>query len=239
LYQSLVDSTLRFLIEQVGQVEGTYAEANQLPADFLLRRTAGNGLELIGLATIHASPVWMLAALADISGAGRSLIREISKTLVADGILEGGVEFDSAEQLLEGLERTSARLAEGVNTPPLNLKQLRTELTHIREEAKLLAPPSPQELWRIWQSLELEAGAQGRPVWELSSVIALSAIRTLATQTVGTLLTHYRDTIGEIHQTGYGRYLLRELSPYLRAATQQFSPKRVSLTQRVLKRWSP
>src|SRR5512143_207195 len=60
LYQSLVESTLRFLIEEVGQIEGEYpADAERLPDDFLLRRTAGNVVELAGIASFRASPVWV------------------------------------------------------------------------------------------------------------------------------------------------------------------------------------
>src|SRR6185295_9797297 len=88
LYQSLVDSTLRFLIEQVGQVEGTYAAAGELPQDFLIRRTAGNILEVAGIVAFSASPVWVLAALADVTGAGRDLISEIGEALKKDGLLE-------------------------------------------------------------------------------------------------------------------------------------------------------
>src|SRR6188508_1310098 len=50
LYQNLVDTTLRFLIEQVGSVDGAYKAASEpLPDDFLIRRTAGNALEVLGL----------------------------------------------------------------------------------------------------------------------------------------------------------------------------------------------
>src|SRR5262245_49887344 len=78
LYQNLVEATLRFLIEQVGQVEGVFPGEEKLSEDFLVRRTAGNGIELIGILAFRASPVWVLAALADASGAGRHLIREIT-----------------------------------------------------------------------------------------------------------------------------------------------------------------
>src|SRR3982751_5332183 len=51
LYESLVEGTLRFLIEQVGQVEGAYPSEEALARNFLARRTAGNGLELMGILT--------------------------------------------------------------------------------------------------------------------------------------------------------------------------------------------
>src|SRR5690349_5373927 len=81
LYETLVDSTLRFLIVEVGQVEGTYPAEGRLAEKFLLKRVVGDGIDIAGLAAFHASPVWVLAALADISGAGRQLLDEISASL--------------------------------------------------------------------------------------------------------------------------------------------------------------
>src|SRR4030095_14115152 len=49
LYSNLVDATLRFLIEQVGGVQGVYPTEEKLAEDFLMRRTAGKGIELIGV----------------------------------------------------------------------------------------------------------------------------------------------------------------------------------------------
>ena len=62
LYDSLVGSTLRFLIEQVGQIEGAYPkDAGALPSDFVIRLAAGNVVGLAGIASFRASPVWVLA----------------------------------------------------------------------------------------------------------------------------------------------------------------------------------
>src|SRR5262252_6746383 len=88
LYRNLVEATLHFLIEQVGQVEGVYPGEEKLSEDFLVRRAAGNGIELMGILTFRASPVWVLAALADASGAGSLLIREITQSLKDEGLLD-------------------------------------------------------------------------------------------------------------------------------------------------------
>ena len=82
LYRAMVDLTLRFLIEDVGQVKGVFPAHGRLGEDFLLRRTAGNGIEAIGLLTFRASPVWVFAAIADVTGAGKTLIREIAEARV-------------------------------------------------------------------------------------------------------------------------------------------------------------
>jgi hypothetical protein len=102
LYRNLVSVTLRFLIEQVGGVEGVYPSEEKLAEDFLVRRTAGNGIELIGILAFRASPVWVLAALADASGGGRHLVREIAGSLKEAKLLEPETEFTTVDQMLDG-----------------------------------------------------------------------------------------------------------------------------------------
>ena len=48
LYQTMVETTLRFLIEQVGQVEGCYPAEGELAENFLLKGTLGDGIDLAG-----------------------------------------------------------------------------------------------------------------------------------------------------------------------------------------------
>jgi hypothetical protein len=50
------------------------------------------------------------------------------------------------------------------------------------------------------------------------------------------LLEHYRTTLEEIRGAGYAAYWVREFRPYLKAAVLQFSPRRVSLTERILRK---
>lgn len=253
LYQNLVDSTLRFLIEQVGNFDGVYPAAGQLANDFALRRAAGNGIELAGILAFRASPVWVMAALADVTGAGRHLIREIAVSLQEQGLLEPGTRFETADELLAGLERTSERIANTVNTPPLDVAALRAELATIRREAARVPTPAIESIERTWREMQSEAALQRRSIFELSALMALSAIRkapetlrwigrstSVSAARTGallgeTLLVHYRQTLAEIHRKGFLAYWAEEFRPYLAAAARQFSPDRESLTERLLK----
>jgi hypothetical protein len=258
VYQNLVDTTLRFLIEQVGSVEGAYPAGERLTDNFLVRRTAGNVLELMGIVAFRASPVWVLAALADVAGAGRSLIPEIADELKAQGLLEKQTEFTTVDQLLDGLERTSSRLASAVNTPPLDVASLRKEWAALRHDAASLAPgslPSRDAIRDVWSRLKRESAAQKRSVFEVSSVLALTAagkipetVRWWSTsakvaasrtgQILGaSLLDYYRETLDDIRKIGFAAYASRQLKPYLRAAVGQFSPERRTITQRIIDRW--
>src|SRR5581483_3556774 len=100
-YQMMVDIALRFMIEQVGEVKGVYPAEGELANNFLLRRTAGHGIELAGLVAFRASPVWIMAALADVSGAGRQIVQEIAEALKQEGLLNPGARFENVEQLLD------------------------------------------------------------------------------------------------------------------------------------------
>ena len=164
LYQNLVESTLRFLIERVGGAEGVYdAEARQ-PDDFLVRRTAGNALEVLGLVAFRASPVWILAALADLCGLGRHLIPQIAEALKAQQLLDPEATFENVDQLLDGLERTTSRMASTVNTPPLDVAALRTEWHALRQEARALTShslPSAEAVTGLWEQLRSRGGSPG------------------------------------------------------------------------------
>ena len=50
------------------------------------------------------------------------------------------------------------------------------------------------------------------------------------------LLDHYRQTLKEMQEIGYLAYAGRQFRPYVRAAVDQFSPERRTLTQRLLEK---
>jgi hypothetical protein len=257
LYTSVVGATLRFLIEQVAEIEKTGVSTEApLPADFVLRKAAGNVVELAGIAAFHASPVWVLAALSDLAGAGRELTAEIAEALQTAGLLPAGPRFTNVNDLLDGLERTTAQMLHTVGTPPLNVAAMREEWQNLRTEALKIpraALPDPKQLWAQWNDLKQEAVLQQRSVMELSSVMAIAAVRAVpenvrwlsravrvSSRRTGelvahTLLDHYRDTLSEIRQVGYIRYWLREFQPYFKGALRQFSTQRQSTTERLLK----
>ncbi len=257
LYRTMVEVTLRFLIEEVGQVEGIYPNSDRLAQNFLLQRTASHGIELLGILAFRASPVWVLAALADITGGGHRLIHEIAQALKNEGLLDPKTSFERMDQLLDGLEKTSDHLAQTLNLPPVDVPGLRREWEKLKEELQGIPPknlPALERLDRIWTELQQTAITQNRSIFTISSLLAVSTIahvpanllwlsraaHSAARRTgtvVGTaLLDHYSQTLGEIARTGFVEYWTREFRPYLRGAAEQFAPRRESLTERLLRR---
>ncbi|HET7608550.1 MAG TPA: hypothetical protein VFL84_07735 [Gammaproteobacteria bacterium] len=255
LYRNLVDVTLQFLVEDVGGVQSAQPTEQKLGEDFLLRRAAGNGIELMGVVAFRASPVWVLAALADVAGFGRQLIPEIAESLKKEGLLAPEDSFSTVEQLLGGLERSSAQLADAVNAPPLDVAGLRNEWRKFAAEARQLpAPqlPSAASVTRLWQDLRATAERERRSPFEVSSLLAVAAVgelperaRVLSKSAAvvlrhggaavsNALLEHYRQSLRELKDVGYVRYGALKLTPYTRAAIEAFHPSRETLTGKLL-----
>jgi len=256
-YQMMVEVALRFMIERVGEVKGVYPSGNTLADDFLLRRTAGHGIELVGLLAFRASPVWIMAALADVSGAGRYIIQEIAEALEQEGLLAPGKKFENVDQLLEGMEQTASQAADLFNAPPLDVAALRREWSIFREAAAKMPPrnlPTVASLGAQWEALKSEAKAQKRSVFELSTIMAVSFVARVPVtllrlgraanravwrsgETLGaSVLLHYSQALAEIRECGYAAYWAREFRPYLRAAAGQFSPTHRSWTARLIRK---
>lgn len=254
LYRTMVEAVLRFLVEQVGEVEGAFPPEGRLAEDFLLRRTAGNGLEMIGLLTFRASPVWVLAAFADVSGAGRHLIREISESLKAEGLMPASAQPSTMNQVLDALETSAGRAAEAINTPPLDVAALRAEWAAVREPLRGMPLPGIEALEGQWRDLRATAIKEGRSVFELSSLMALSAVTRLpgqflwlgkSTRTAArkasqllsvNILDHYTNMLEEIRAQGLLPWWTREFRPYLAGAARAFHPEKRTLTERLLGR---
>ena len=256
LYRMMIGVTLRFLIEQVGQVEGVYPSEGGLAGNFVLRRTASHGIELLGILAFRTSPIWVLAALADLTGGGQRLIREIADALKQEGLLEPEGGFQTMEQILGGLERTSEHLAVTLNMPPVNVTDLRKEWGALTESLRSIPPdhiPALNRLEETWDELRKTAEEQDRSIFALSSLLAISTLAhvpanllwlskaaTSAARRTGSvlgeaILDHYSDALRDIGQTGFLNYWQREFRPYLKGAAEQFSPERLSITQKLLR----
>src|SRR6185503_13997913 len=161
------------------------------------------------------------------------LIPEIAASLKQQGLLDENADFSSVDQLLDGLERTSGRVAESFNTPPLDVPALREEWRAIRQEARSLTPdrlPSAESLTALWTQLKTESARQQKSIFETSSMLALSAVRSApqgarwlgasalvaATRTgqvlAASLIEQYRATLREIQEVGYADYAARQLA---------------------------
>src|SRR5213075_1126586 len=129
-------------------------------------------------------------------------------------------------------------------------KALRGDLSRIPPKQL----PRMSSLRSLWTGIRQEARKQHRSVFQVSSLMAMSAItnvpqkarwlsasaRSAARKTGATvanvLLEDYRTTLKRIRETGYVRYAAHQFRPYLFAAFSQFSSRHTSLTEKLLTR---
>jgi hypothetical protein len=157
--------------------------------------------------------------------------------------------------VLNGLEKTSAHLADTLNMPPVTLTGLRREWLRFREVLPSVPRtnlPNLSSLETLWTKLIETSAAEHQSVFALCSTLAVGALAELpsnvlwlsrAAQTAAkrtgkilgeTLLDHYIYGINEIAETGFVAYWRKQFRPYLSAAALQFAPASETTTERFL-----
>ena len=58
--------------------------------DFVARKTVGNFVEMAGLATLHVSPMMLLAVVSDIAYGSQTYLNEITEELKREGVIDEG-----------------------------------------------------------------------------------------------------------------------------------------------------
>src|SRR3712207_405790 len=165
LYQAIVGRLLRIMIEMVGSVEGVYPAQEMPVRELLVRKTAGNVLELSSFVAVGWSPVWLLAGASDLVGGTKVYLRTLVKELREAGVLAPDADVASFEELMTALEDTSGVLADTVDVPPLNVPSLRTSWRELRQQAADL--PDAAGLEEIFAELQLAARQEDRSMLEI------------------------------------------------------------------------
>ena len=237
-YEVSAKNLLRILVEGVGAVAAASAEpTNAAPKELALRKGAGNVVELGSILAFGFSPLWLLAATADVTRGSRVYLRELVAELKAGGVVAEEADVGSVDDLLSVLEGTSGRSARLVDMPPLELEELRVSLNELRGEAADL--PSPQQLAQVYDGLRLEAVREGRSLLEVSSGIGLAFLLSARNVSRTHLAAPYREDWRPVRNEGFAAYAARVGRPYAAALTGHFHPERPTYTERFLTRNDP
>jgi hypothetical protein len=233
LYEATAKNLLRIAIELVGSVERA-ALADAGPEELLKRKAAGNVVELGSIAAFGFSPLWLLAAAADISRGSRVYLAALVTELKEAGALAEDAELGSVDDLLAALEGASGTSARLVDLPPLELKGLRASFDELRTSAGEL--PSPQELAELYEGLRRTAARERRPLLEVSAGIGLAFL--LSARKVGRehVAAPYREDWRPLREEGFAAYSRRISAPYRAAISGHFDSERTTWTERGLAR---
>lgn len=232
LYQATVARLLRIVIELVGDVQGVYPPDLMPAGELAVRKTAGNVMEFAGLVAVGWSPLWLLAAAADVLGGSKTYLRALVQALEEERVLAPGTDVASYEDLLTRLETTSGTLADAIDVPPLSLREARAAFTKLREQGQDL--PSPDELGAIFRELQQTAAREQRSLAEVSGVIGIAAARTGLELGNTHIFEYYRQAFARIGSEGLLVFLQRIVTPYLLRAGSHFRPSARTYTDRAL-----
>jgi hypothetical protein len=233
LYQATLGRLLRILIEGVGQVQGAFPAEPMPVNELLIRKTAGNVVELASILAVGWSPIWLLAAVSDLTGGTRVYLQTLVAELGASGALPEAMQITSFEELLTALEGSSGTLADTIDLLPTNMRELRAAWEQLQGHVADL--PDAGRLAGLSADLQAAATREGRTLLQLSTLVARGAMRAGVQLGYTHIVTYYRDTLREIAAEGLPYSMQRLSAPYLVGAVGHLDKRRSSYTQRLLR----
>lgn len=236
LYQAIVGRLLRIIIEMVGGVEGVYPDQEMPVRELMVRKTAGNVVELSSFVAVGWSPVWLLAGASDLVGGTKVYLRTLVGELRDAGVLAPDADVASFEELVAALEGTTGVLADSVDVPPLSVPSLRASWQELQRQAADL--PDAAGLEKIFAELQLAARQEERSILEISSLVALGAVRSGVRLGNVHIFDYYRHALRTIVEEGLISFLRRTSTPYLTRAGSHFDPSSGTYSERLLRRWA-
>jgi hypothetical protein len=234
LYRAIVGRLLRITIELVGGVDGVYPGQEMPARELLVRKTAGNAVELSSFLAVGWSPLWLLAGASDLVGGTKAYLRALATELREAGVLAADAEVASFDELLSALEGTSGALADTVDVPPLNVPSLRASWQELQRQVADL--PDAAGLEKVFAELQLAARQEERSLMEVSSLVALGAVRAGIELGNVHVFSYYRRALRTIVEEGLISFLRRTSTPYLSRAGSHFDPRSSTYSERLLRR---
>jgi hypothetical protein len=238
LYEATAKNLLRITVELVGGVSRpeaqVAAEVEPSPRKLAIRKGAGNVVELGSIFAFGFSPLWLLAAAADVTRGTRVYLDALVLELKDAGVVARDAELASVDELLAALEGASGTTARLIDIPPLEVEALKQSLADLRENAEGL--PSPAELSVAYAGLLREAEREERSLLEVSVGIGLAFFNSARHVGRRHLLDPYREDLRPVRREGLGAYARRVSRPYAEAVARHFDAEQPSLTERGLER---
>jgi aconitate hydratase len=238
LYEATAKNLLRITVELVGGVERpsaqTAGEFEPSPRKLAVRKAGGNVIELGSIFAFGFSPLWLLAAAADVTHGTRVYLEALVEELKDAGVIAREAELASVDDLLAALEGASGTTARLIDIPPLEVEALRQSLADLRDDARGL--PTPPELAAAYQGLVAEADREEKSLLEVSVGMGLAFFNSARKVGRQHVLDPYTEDLRPVRDEGFAAYAWRVGKPYAQAVVRHFDPRRATLTERGLER---
>lgn len=230
-------------------VSGDLATTN--PMRFIARKAAGNFIDIAGLATLHVSPLLILAIVSDAAYGTKTYLNELAQELQAQGLINDSSSIHKVEDLLNAVKQASGSAASTFEQPPLSLDELYTSVVQTRQavndiDPRHLIPES--EIRRYWDEMRSIASREQISLLGVSAAIAMETVENVKSLSQGTLtglfvagkiinrniFGHYWDSLASINEQGLWNSVRKTYSPYVDLAWGNFTSSRKTWTETVL-----
>ena len=249
-YTVFVQQALDMMVKDVG---GVQSETPPPPSEetILARKAVGGLLDVAGTATLHLSPMTVLAIFNDLAYGSSHYLRKLSEELKREGIIEADSSIDHVSDLVDALESTSGKAVDAMDTPPISISGLTDTIARLSDEMCKADPTSllPQaEVQRLWGEMEQAAQTADVGLWDVSTTMTMFALNRITLTTRGALSTidvagnlfdehiisHYSDALVEIGDHGLYATLSDVSTPYLEGVWENFAEDRETWTEELL-----
>jgi len=252
-YSILVRQMLDFLVEDVGGVARKCASDEGAKVEnYVARKAVGNFVEMAGMATLHVSPLTLLAVVSDVAYGSQTYLKELAEELKREGIIEAESTIDHVDDLLAAVAKASSVTAQAFDTPPLSVDGLRQTIEQTRQAVAAIDPTKviPQaEVARLWGEIREVADREHVSLLDVSTTVTLHSLDKIATvgrgalssvRVAGTLfdrhvIDHYQAALQDIRTRGLYATLAEASGPYITAVWQNFSTERPTITEDLLR----
>lgn len=237
-YEATAKNVLRVTTELVGGVTPSTPIDPDAPESnvgkLAVRKGAGNIVELGSIAAFGFSPLWILAAAADVTGGSRAYLDTLVGELRREGVLAVDADVESVDQLLATLQGVSGASARLIDIPPLEVDALKQSLEEMRADATNL--PSGDDLARVYQAIRHAAEREGMSMLDVSVGIGFAFFNSARKVGRQHLLEPYGADLKPVRDEGFGAYAQRVSRPYAAAIARHFDAEAPSLTEQGLDR---
>jgi hypothetical protein len=251
-YTTMVRQMLDFLVHDVGGVaHGDKPSATSEVDHYVARKAIGNFVDMASLATLHVSPLLLLAALSDLAYGSQVYLKELADELKAQGVIDEHAAIGHVGDLLTAVSQASAATGDVFNTPPLSVEALKATIDETRAaigSAGAVEVPHEAEVRRMWEQMREIAQRERVGMLAVSAAMTMHSLGKFATlgrgalstvKVAGTLLDrhvleHYASALNDIRQKGLYHSLAETSQPYVDAVWQNFHADQSTITEDVL-----
>ncbi|MBP88952.1 MAG: hypothetical protein CMJ64_19930 [Planctomycetaceae bacterium] len=250
-YETFVQQMLDFVVRDVGRVERDSDEEAPEIEGYIAKKAVSGFLDLAGMATLHVSPMTVLAIVNDVAYGSQTYLNELSAELKKAGVIDEKSTINHAADLLDAVREASSTTANAFDQPPLSVDGLKETLQQTIEQVSGVNPTKliPQaEMQQIWDDMHEMAAREEVGILDVSSTMSLYAIDKIGKVGQGALSSvtvagnlfdrhifeHYREGLGEIREKGLYATLSESSQPYIAAVWTNFSTEKETLTEDLL-----